>query len=143
MDFLTDPWAWWIEPFSRNEFMRDALLAGVLTVITTSLVGTWVVLRGMSFLGDALAHGVLPGIAIAFIIGVDTSIGALAAAGCGAADSVPPRFQRNATTITSTASSTRNLIEKNRPDRCKKLGRSAVLLSVVIILTSWDSTGTH
>ena len=34
----------------------------------------------MSFLGDALAHGVLPGIAIAFIIGVDTSIGALAAA---------------------------------------------------------------
>ena len=37
--------------------------------------------RGMSFLGDALAHGVLPGIAIAFIIGVDTSIGALVAAG--------------------------------------------------------------
>ena len=35
----------------------------------------------MSFLGDALAHGVLPGIAIAFIIGVDTSIGALVAAG--------------------------------------------------------------
>ena len=80
MDFLTDPWTWWIEPFSRNEFMRDALLAGILTVVTTSLVGTWVVLRGMSFLGDALAHGVLPGIAIAFIIGVDTSIGALAAA---------------------------------------------------------------
>ena len=80
MMFLTDPWTWWIEPFSRNEFMRDALLAGVLTVVTTSLVGTWVVLRGMSFLGDALAHGVLPGIAIAFIIGVDTSIGALAAA---------------------------------------------------------------
>jgi len=35
----------------------------------------------MSFLGDALAHGVLPGIAIAFIIGVDTSLGALVAAG--------------------------------------------------------------
>jgi ABC-type Mn2+/Zn2+ transport system permease subunit len=61
--------------------MRDALLAGLLTVVTTSLVGTWVVLRGMSFLGDALAHGVLPGIAIAFIIGVDTSIGAMVAAG--------------------------------------------------------------
>lgn len=81
MEFLTDPWSWWIEPFSSNAFMRDALVAGVLTVITTSLVGTWVVLRGMSFLGDALAHGVLPGIAIAFIIGVDTSLGALAAAG--------------------------------------------------------------
>lgn len=81
MDFLSDPWGWWIAPFVDSELMRDALLAGILTVITTSLVGTWVVLRGMSFLGDALAHGVLPGIAIAFIIGVDTSIGALVAAG--------------------------------------------------------------
>jgi len=81
MSFLSDPWGWWIAPFVDSELMRDALLAGVLTVITTSLVGTWVVLRGMSFLGDALAHGVLPGIAIAFIIGVDTSIGALVAAG--------------------------------------------------------------
>lgn len=81
MDFLTDPWNWWIVPFADNPFMRDALVAAVLTVLTTSVVGTWVVLRGMSFLGDALAHGVLPGIAIAFIIGVDTSIGALLAAG--------------------------------------------------------------
>jgi ABC-type Mn2+/Zn2+ transport system permease subunit len=80
MEFLTDPWNWWIAPFADNAFMRDALLAGLLTVLTTSVVGTWVVLRGMSFLGDALAHGVLPGIAIAFIIGIDTSIGALVAA---------------------------------------------------------------
>lgn len=81
MEFLTDPWNWWVIPFVESELLRDALLAGFLTVVTTSLVGTWVVLRGMSFLGDALAHGVLPGIAIAFIIGVDTSIGALVAAG--------------------------------------------------------------
>ncbi len=80
MEFLSDPWGWWIAPFVDSELMRDALLAGLLTVVTTSLVGTWVVLRGMSFLGDALAHGVLPGIAIAFIIGVDTSIGAMGAA---------------------------------------------------------------
>lgn len=81
MEFLSDPWGWWIAPFVDSQLMRDALLAGLLTVVTTSLVGTWVVLRGMSFLGDALAHGVLPGIAIAFIIGVDTSIGAMVAAG--------------------------------------------------------------
>jgi ABC-type Mn2+/Zn2+ transport system permease subunit len=81
MEFLSDPWGWWVAPFVDSELMRDALLAGLLTVVTTSLVGTWVVLRGMSFLGDALAHGVLPGIAIAFIIGVDTSLGALVAAG--------------------------------------------------------------
>lgn len=80
MTFLTDPWGWWIEPFTANGFMRSALAAGLLAVLATSVVGTWVVLRGMSFLGDALAHGVLPGIAIAFVLGVDTTIGALAAA---------------------------------------------------------------
>lgn len=80
MEFLTDPVTWWIDPFTSNVFMRRALYAGLLVVLTTSVVGTWVVLRGMSFLGDALAHGVLPGIALAFIIGVDTTIGAFAAA---------------------------------------------------------------
>ena len=80
MEFLTDPVAWWIDPFTSNVFMQRALYAGLLAVLTTSVVGTWVVLRGMSFLGDALAHGVLPGIALAFIIGVHTTIGAFVAA---------------------------------------------------------------
>lgn len=80
MPMIADPVSWWIEPFTSNGFMRSALLAGVLAVIATSLVGTWVVLRGMSFLGDALAHGALPGIAIAFILGIDTGIGAMIAA---------------------------------------------------------------
>ena len=80
MELLTDPVAWWIDPFTSNVFMRRALYAGLLVVLTTSVVGTWVVLRGMSFLGDALAHGVLPGIALAFIVGVDTTIGAFVAA---------------------------------------------------------------
>ena len=80
MELLTDPVAWWIEPFISNVFMQRALYAGLLVVLTTSVVGTWVVLRGMSFLGDALAHGVLPGIAVAFIFGVDTTIGAFVAA---------------------------------------------------------------
>jgi len=80
MECLTDPFAWWVEPFTTNVFMRNALWAGLLAVAATSVVGTWVVLRGMSFLGDALAHGVLPGIAIAFVIGVHTTIGALVAA---------------------------------------------------------------
>lgn len=80
MRFLTEPLDWWIEPFTSNEFMQNALWAGLLAVLATSVVGTWVVLRGMSFLGDALAHGVLPGIALAYVIGVDTTIGALVAA---------------------------------------------------------------
>ena len=80
MEFLTDPVVWWIDPFISNPFMRNALYASLLVVLTTSVVGTWVVLRGMSFLGDALAHGVLPGIAIAFIVGMNTTIGAFIAA---------------------------------------------------------------
>ena len=80
MDFLTDPRMWWIEPFTDSPGMRNALAAVLLTVLCTSLVGTWVVLRGMSFLGDALAHGVLPGIAIAFVLGHNTTMGAFVAA---------------------------------------------------------------
>ena len=80
MDFITHPYDWWIDPFATNEFMRHALWAGLLAVVATSVVGTWVVLRGMSFLGDALAHGVLPGIAIAFVVGANTTVGALVAA---------------------------------------------------------------
>jgi len=80
VEFLTDPVAWWLDPFTTNAFMRSALWAGLLAVLTTSVVGTWVVLRGMSFLGDALAHGVLPGIAIAFVLGFSTTLGAFVAA---------------------------------------------------------------
>jgi ABC-type Mn2+/Zn2+ transport system permease subunit len=80
MEIVTDPLGWWVDPFVSNQFMRHALLAGVLAVLTTSSVGTWVVLRSMSFLGEALAHGVLPGIAIAFITGGNTTVGAFLAA---------------------------------------------------------------
>lgn len=71
---------WLIEPFACCGFMRAALLAGLVTVVTTSLVGVWVVLRGMSFMGEALGHGVLPGIALAFLLGVDLFFGAAVAA---------------------------------------------------------------
>lgn len=80
MSWLLDPVDWWITPFTDNAFMRDALWAALLSIVCTSIIGTWVVLRGLSFLGDALAHGVLPGIAIAFVLGQSTTIGAMLAA---------------------------------------------------------------
>jgi len=67
------------EPFGYA-FMRSALAAGLLTVVLGSLVGTWVVVRGLAFLGDALAHGVLPGIALAYLLGVDLLLGAAVSA---------------------------------------------------------------
>ena len=71
--------AWILDPFA-NGFMQRALAAGVLTVITTSLVGTWVVLRGMAFMGDAMAHGVIPGITLAYLLGLNLGLGAAASA---------------------------------------------------------------
>ena len=71
--------AWLIEAF-EPEFMRRALIGGLIAVVATSLVGTWVVLRGLAFLGDALAHGVIPGIAIAVLWGFSPIIGAFVAA---------------------------------------------------------------
>ena len=68
-----------IEAF-EPAFMQRALLAGLLAVVATSVIGTWVVLRGLAFLGDALAHGVIPGIAVAVLWGVSPIAGALVAA---------------------------------------------------------------
>ncbi len=73
-----------IEAF-EPAFMQRALLAGLLAVIATSVVGTWVVLRGLAFLGDALAHGVIPGIALAVLWGFNPIVGALVAAAIMAA----------------------------------------------------------
>ena len=61
-------------------FMQRALLGGLVAVVATSLIGTWVVLRGLAFLGDALAHGVIPGIALAVLWGFSPIVGALVAA---------------------------------------------------------------
>ena len=70
---------WLPDPF-QFEFMQRALLAGALAAVTCAVVGTWVVLRGLAFMGDALAHGVLPGIALAFLWGFDITLGALVSA---------------------------------------------------------------
>ena len=61
-------------------FMQRALIGSLVAVAATSLVGTWVVLRGLSFLGDALAHGVIPGIALAVLWGFNPIAGAFIAA---------------------------------------------------------------
>lgn len=60
--------------------MQRALIGSLVAVAATSLVGTWVVLRGLAFLGDALAHGVVPGIALAVLWGFNPIIGAFIAA---------------------------------------------------------------
>ncbi|MBA3287635.1 MAG: metal ABC transporter permease, partial [Acidimicrobiia bacterium] len=69
IDFLLDAFS--------SDLTRSALLGGLLAATTTALIGTWVVVRGLAFFGEAVAHGVLPGIALAVIWGYDITLGAL------------------------------------------------------------------
>ena len=70
-----------VEPFTSNDFMLLALVAGSLVSITCAIAGTFVVLRGLAFVGDALAHGLLPGIALAILFGFSGILGAAIGAG--------------------------------------------------------------
>ncbi len=67
---------WFLDPFTRNPFMVRALVAGVFVALLCAVAGTFVVLRGLAFIGDALAHGVLPGVAAALLIGAPGLAGA-------------------------------------------------------------------
>ena len=71
---------WLLEPFELA-FQQRALIGGAVAALALALVGTWVVIRGMSFLGDALVHGVVPGIAVAILFDFNVIVGAVAAAG--------------------------------------------------------------
>lgn len=70
---------WWLAPFELG-FQQRALWGGILAALMASTVGTWLVLRGMSFFGDAFVHGIIPGIAAAVVLDINPFIGAAAAA---------------------------------------------------------------
>lgn len=61
MDFLLSP--------LQYGFMVRGLLASVTVGVVCAVLGTYVVLRGMAFFGDALAHAILPGVAVAYLLG--------------------------------------------------------------------------
>ena len=71
MTFLLQPLAY--------EFMQRGLLASVIVGVLCAVMGTYVVLRGMAFLGDAMAHAILPGVAIAYLLHGNLLVGALVA----------------------------------------------------------------
>ncbi len=69
IEFLTAPFEF--------GFMQRALLGGVLVAAICALVGTYVVLRGLAFVGDALAHAAFPGVVIAYLLKGNIYLGAL------------------------------------------------------------------
>ncbi|MDW8171019.1 MAG: metal ABC transporter permease [Anaerolineae bacterium] len=75
---MADVVDWLAAPF-RFAFMQTALLAAVLVGLACATIGVYVVLRRMAFIGDALAHTILPGVVIAYLNQWSLSGGALAA----------------------------------------------------------------
>ena len=69
VEYVTDP--------LQYEFMRRALIEVILMGAVTGAIGTYIVLRGLSFIGDALSHAIFPGIVIAFLLGQSIFLGAL------------------------------------------------------------------
>jgi manganese/iron transport system permease protein len=69
LHYVTDP--------LQYEFMRRALIEVILMGAVTGTIGTYVVLRGLSFIGDALSHAIFPGVVLAFLIGAGIFWGAL------------------------------------------------------------------
>ncbi|MFN8450934.1 MAG: metal ABC transporter permease [Anaerolineae bacterium] len=61
------------------EFMQRAMLAALMIGAISGVIDCFVVVRGMSFFGDALSHSILPGVAIAYIFGADLFVGGLVA----------------------------------------------------------------
>ena len=70
--YLTDPWA--------SEFMVRSLLALIMVSVVCAVMGSFVVVKGMAFIGDALAHASFGGVAAAFVLGVSIYLGAAVAA---------------------------------------------------------------
>ena len=70
-----------LEPLAYDFFVR-ALVASALVGVACAVVGSFVVLKGMSFIGDAVSHAAFPGIVIAYMFGLPIILGgAVAAAG--------------------------------------------------------------
>lgn len=71
-DFLGEPWTY--------EFMRRGLLAAVMVSVVAAVIGSFVILKGMAFIGDALPHASFGGVAVAFALGANLYLGGAVAA---------------------------------------------------------------
>ena len=66
-----------IESLNKYQYLQNAMVAGILVGIICGIVGCFIILRGMALMGDAISHAVLPGVVIAYFLGVSFFIGAV------------------------------------------------------------------
>ncbi len=82
-ELFNNIWNWLIEPFNSlyaGSLIRNALWELLIISVIGGVVGTYIVLRGLVFIVDALTHAIFPGVVIAFLIGVDFFLGAFISA---------------------------------------------------------------
>ena len=66
-----------IENVTTLHYMQNALVTAIVIGIVSGAVGCFIILRGMSLMGDAISHAVLPGVALSFILGINFFVGAI------------------------------------------------------------------
>jgi manganese/iron transport system permease protein len=89
-----DPMGFILDPMTYG-FMQRGLIAAVLVGIVCAVMGTFVVLKGLAFIGDAVSHAAFPGLVIAYILGAPLYIGgAFAAVGTALAIGLVSRRAR-------------------------------------------------
>ncbi|GAA1015743.1 anchored repeat-type ABC transporter permease subunit [Acrocarpospora pleiomorpha] len=71
---MTAIWDLLLEPWSLP-FMRRAFLIGITCGVLCGVIGSFIVLRGMAFIGEAVAHSVFPGVAVSYALGADLILG--------------------------------------------------------------------
>ena len=67
-----------IHALTEYDFLQKALVTSVMVGIICGVIGCFIILRGMSLMGDAISHAVLPGVAISYLLGIKFFIGAVA-----------------------------------------------------------------
>ncbi|CAJ1226836.1 metal ABC transporter permease [Lactiplantibacillus xiangfangensis] len=65
-----------ISALGKYDFLQSALITAIMVGVMSGMIGSFIILRGMSMMGDAISHAVLPGVAVAYMLGINVMIGA-------------------------------------------------------------------
>lgn len=112
-----------VEHLFTYQFLNRALITSIIVGIVCGTVGSLIVLRGLSLMGDAMSHAVLPGVALSFLFGIPMFVGALIA---GMIASIFIGY------ITSSS--------KTKPDAAIGISFTAFLASGIIIISLINTT---
>ncbi len=65
------------DALAKYQYLQNAMAAGIMVGIVCGIIGCFIILRGMALMGDAISHAVLPGVVIAYFLGISFFIGAV------------------------------------------------------------------